>query len=383
MKNRLLNFGVGLLLVSTLIISCSPDYQTDFEVKTLEIDNRDLALINFAIEGGQKEIKVETNVPLEMWKASSNADWCNVEKRQDKVIVSANRNDMYVTRQALVTIAYGHQTYSIDVLQTGQQASILIDGETSGVIKVVAINGGEISVNVESNVVIDYISIPDTTTWVNLLEPVNESGTQKTLRFAVDPSYDGMARYSTIILQSSQNFSKIASFIIKQQGLIPVPLTLDMLSANATQDGDGQGLPGLIDNNVNTFYHTLWSQASPGGKPHYVQIKLNEPLRFIRFDYKGRNGGNGSGDVSRVGIWVSETGGIADSEWSKAATITYNMELNTRGALYVGENMANLGKAYRYIRFIPEARRNADPIDPSGTNGWWNMADMFLYQFTE
>lgn len=383
MKNRLLNFGVGLLLVSTLIISCSPDYQTDFEVKTLEIDNRDLALINFAIEGGQKEIKVETNVPSDMWKASSNADWCNVEKRQDKVIVSANRNDMYVTRQALVTIAYGHQTYSIDVLQTGQQASILIDGETSGVIKVVAINGGEISVNVESNVVIDYISIPDTTTWVNLLEPVNESGTQKTLRFAVDPSYDGMARYSTIILQSSQNFSKIASFIIKQQGLIPVPLTLDMLSANATQDGDGQGLPGLIDNNVNTFYHTLWSQASPGGKPHYVQIKLNEPLRFIRFDYKGRNGGNGSGDVSRVGIWVSETGGIADSEWSKAATITYNMELNTRGALYVGENMANLGKAYRYIRFIPEARRNADPIDPSGTNGWWNMADMFLYQFTE
>ncbi len=383
MKNRLLNFGVGLLLVSTLIISCSPDYQTDFEVKTLEIDNRDLALINFAIEGGQKEIKVETNVPSDMWKASSNADWCNVEKRQDKVIVSANRNDMYVTRQALVTIAYGHQTYSIDVLQTGQQASILIDGETSGVIKVVAINGGEISVNVESNVVIDYISIPDTTTWVNLLELVNESGTQKTLRFAVDPSYDGMARYSTIILQSSQNFSKIASFIIKQQGLIPVPLTLDMLSANATQDGDGQGLPGLIDNNVNTFYHTLWSQASPGGKPHYVQIKLNEPLRFIRFDYKGRNGGNGSGDVSRVGIWVSETGGIADSEWSKAATITYNMELNTRGALYVGENMANLGKAYRYIRFIPEARRNADPIDPSGTKGWWNMADMFLYQFTE
>lgn len=388
MKNKLLSFGIRLLLGSTLIISCNPDYQTDFEVKTLEIANRDLALINFAIEGGQKEIKVETNVPLEMWRASSNADWCNVEKHQDRVIVSANRNDMYITRQALVTIAYGYQTYSIDVSQTGLQASILIEGETSGVIKDVAVNGGEISVTVESNVVIDHISIPDTTTWVNLLEPVNESGTQKTLRFAVDPSYASTVRYSTITIQSSQNFSKIASFIVKQNRRIwgepiAVPLTLDMLSANATQDGDGQGLPGLIDDNVNTFYHTLWSQASPGGKLHYVQIKLNEPLRFIRFDYKGRNGGNGSGDVARVGIWVSETGGIADSEWSKATTITYNMGLNTRGALYVGENVANLGKAYRYIRFIPEARRNADPIDPSGTNGWWNMADMFLYQFIE
>lgn len=388
MKNKLLYFGIGLLLGLTLIISCAPDYQTDFEVKTLEIANRNLAIINFAIEGGQKEIKVETNVPFEMWKASSNADWCNVKKHQDKVIVSANQNDMYITRQALVTIAYGHQAYNINVSQTGLQASILIEGETSGIIKNVAVSGGEISVTVESNVVIDHISIPDTTAWVNLLEPINENGTQKTLRFLIDPSYSNTVRYSTITIQSSQNFSKIASFIIKQDKKvwgepIAVPLTLDMLSANATQVGDGQGLPGLIDNNVNTFYHTLWSKVSPGGKFHYVQIKLNEPLRFIRFDYNSRNGSNGDGDVSRAGIWVSETGGIDDSEWSKAATITYNMGLNTRGALFIGENVANLGKAYRYIRFIPEARRNADPIDPSGTKGWWNMADMFLYRFIE
>ena len=41
------------------------------------------------------------------------------------------------------------------------------------------------------------------------------------------------------------------------------------------------------------------------------------------------------------------------------------------------------GKPYKYIRFIPEARRDADPIDPSGGNGWWNMAGIYLYKIND
>lgn len=387
-KNRLFIVIVGMLLYMVGMPSCAPDYETEFEVKTLKVPDRDLAPVHFTIEGGQKEIQVETNVPVENWRVESNADWCKVEKSTNKVVISANRNDLHVTRIALVTVSYGHQSYNIPVSQLGLPASILVEGETSGVIKEVGVNGGEISVVVESNVVLDYISIPDTAAWVKLAEPVVENGTKKTLKFMIEPSYDGKIRYSTIMIQSSEDFSKITSFVFKQDKRVwgepvAVPLTLDMLSANATQAGDGQGLPGLIDNNKNTFYHTLWSGASPGGKPHYVQINLTEPLRFIRIDYHGRNGGNGAGDVKRAGIWVSETGGDNDSEWAKAATITYDMILNQRGALYVAQNIANLGKPYKYIRFIPEARRNADPIDPSGANGWWNMADMFLQTFAE
>lgn len=386
MKKNKLFFGIlGILVCMLGAPSCAPDYETEFEVKTLTVPDSDLSPINFGIEGGSKEVRVETNVNVENWTVTSNADWCNVQKLSDKVVVSAAANNLFVTRIARVTVAYGHQSYNIPISQTGSLASILIDGETSGVVKEIDVNGGEISVVADANVVIDNISIPDTTDWLKIVSVV-DNGPQKILKFTADPSFASKIRYSTITIQSSQDFSKVITFVIKQKERIwgdpiAVPLTLDMLSANATQSGDGQGLPGLVDNNNNTFYHTLWSQASPGGKPHYVQINLNEPLQFIRIDYNGRNGSNGAGDVQRAAIWVSETGGSDDSEWTKAATITYNMGLNTRGALYVGENVANLGKAYRYIRYIPEARRNADPIDPSGTNGWWNMADMFLYTF--
>lgn len=387
-KNKLFFVVLGMLLFIIGITSCAPDYETEFEVKTLKVPDGDLTPIHFNIDGGQKNISVETNVPVENWRVESNADWCKVEKSSDKVIISASRNDLHVTRIALVTVSYGHQSYSIPVSQTGLQASILINGKTSGIVKEVGVNGGEISVILESNVVIDNITVPDTTNWLRLAGPIVENGSQKTLKFTVDPSYASKIRYSTILVQSSQDYSKITTFVVKQAervwgAPIPVPLTLDMLSANATQAGDGQGLPGLIDNNKNTFYHTLWSGASPGGKLHYVQINLTEPLQFIRVDYNGRNGSNGAGDPKRVAIYVSETGNDNDSEWSKAATITYNMGLNSRGALYVGENVANLGKAYKYIRYTPEARRNADPIDPSGSVGWWNMADMFLYTFAE
>lgn len=384
-KNRLFFVILGMLLSIIGVHSCAPDYETEFEVKTLKVPDGDLAPIHFSIDGGQKNISVETNVLVENWRVESNADWCKVEKSSDKVIVSASKNDLYVTRIALVTISYGHQSYSIPVSQSGLQASILINGETNSFVKEVAVNGGEISVAVESNVIIDNISIPDTTSWLKLSGPIIENGSQKTLKFKVEPSYASNIRYSTVIIQSSQDFSKITTFIVKQAERvwgtpIAVPLTIGMLSANATEPNEGS-LAALLDNNKGTFYHTLWSGTSPGGKPHYLQINLNEPLRFLRFEYDGRNNAN-SGDPTRVGIWVSETGGNGDEGWTKASTITFTLR-SGNGNHYVANEVANLGKPYKYIRFIPEARRNADPINSSGTNGWWYASNFFLYTFEE
>ena len=386
-KNKILIFGlIGLLFGLLGVTSCSPDYETKFDVKTLEIANRDLAPIAFQIDGGRKDIKVTTNLAVENWTATSNADWCKVEKSADKVVVSANRNDMYVTRVARINIAYGHQAYSIDVTQAGVEPVLLVEGKRIGFVKGTASGGGELLVTVSSNLILDYISTPDTSAWVKFVSVSDTPDPlKKTLKFNVEPSYASTPRYSTIIIQSSQNFDYAASFIIRQDKKewgepIPVTLTVGMLSANATQSGDGQGLPGLIDDNKNTFYHTLWSNPSPGGKPHYVQINLNEPLRYLKFEYTSRNGSNGAGDVTRAGIWVSNTGG--DNDWVKAATITFKLPTG-RGVRTSANEIANLNGEYKYIRFIPEARKDADPINPSGTNGWWNMADMYLYTFAD
>lgn len=388
-KNKILLFGlIGIVIGSFGVTSCAPDYETKFEEKTLEIANRDLAPIAFQIDGGKKDIRVETNVPVENWTVTSNADWCKIEKSTDKIVVSANKNDKHVTRVARITIAYGHQSYNIDVTQVGIESILLVDGKRKGIIKEIAAGGGELLVTVTSNLILDYVSIPDTAAWVELVSVSDTSDpTEKILKFNVEPSYASTPRYSTLILQSSHNFDYVTTFIIKQEQKewgepIPVPLTTGMLSANATQSGDGQGLPGLVDNNKNTFYHTLWSSASPGGKPHYVQINLDEPKRFLKFEYVSRNGGDGGGDVKRAGIWVSNTGTNNEADWEKAATITFNLPTG-RGMRTSANETANLNGEYKYIRFIPEARRSADPINSSGTNGWWNMADMYLYSFTD
>lgn len=383
-KNNILFFG--LIWITCCLIgvsSCSPDYETEFEVKTLVVPDADLAPINFSLDGGQKEIRVQTNVPVENWIARSNADWCKIEKEPGKVIISADENEMYVTRVACVTIAYGYQSYDISVTQKGKEPVLLIEGKREGLIKEIAAKGGELSVKVTSNLELDYISIPDTASWVHW-ESTSGTSEEKILKFLVDPSLESVTRYCTVTLQSSQNFDYVGSFIIKQErrNYVLVPLTVDMLSANATEVGDGHGLPGLIDGDKNTYYHTLWSGPSPGMKPHYVQINLEQPLQFLRFEYDGRMGNN-SGDVKRAGIWVSETGEDDDSDWSKAATITFSLRNETGGHYVQNEGVTDLGKPYRFIRFIPEARRSADPIPISQTNSWWNMANLYIYTFDD
>lgn len=388
MKKNTLLFGLMMVVMSVLGFSaCSPDYETNFETKTLIVKYRDLSLINFKIDGGNKVIPVETNVDVNNWTAVANADWIVVEKQADNVKVSAGHNDQFRTRMGKVTIAYGNQSYDIIVNQTGTEPILLIDGEREGVVKEAGVDGGSFTVDVESNLVIDYVNIPEVASWLELVS-ITGTGNIKTLTFKVAPNYNVSVRETEITLQSLDNFTYLSSFNVRQAerdwgvlSPIPVDLRLDMLSANASEPSDGGGLAALIDNNISTFYHTLWSGVSPGGKPHYVQIDLDEPLSFIAVEYHGRGGGNAPGDVKRAGIWVSETGNNVDSEWTKVTSVTYDMDTPKNELYKMNEQVVYLEGEYKHIRFVPEARRNADPIDSSGKVGWWNMSNFYLYTF--
>lgn len=381
-KNTLL---LGLMLatiISSLGFSaCSPDYETNFDVKTLYIKHIDLASIKFNVDGGSKEIPVETNVLFDNWTATSNAEWCVVEKGTDKVKVSATNSDLYMTRTARVTIAYGHQSYEIIVTQNGTQPVILIDGEREGVEKEVDANGGEFSVIVETNLELDYVSIPETATWLKL-KGISGTGKEKVMTFDVLASFIDNVREAVVTLQSASNHNYTSSFKIKQSERAwvwtPIELTLDMLSSNAVEPSEGS-IANLLDDNIGTYFHTLYSKASPGGKPHYLQIDLDEPVKLFSIEYTGRGGGGMGGDVKRAGIWVSETGNDIDSEWTKAAVVTYDLSIPKDQHYKINEGVIMLEKEYKHIRFIPEARRNADPIDPSGTQGFWYASGIFLY----
>ena len=228
-KNILINGLTGILGTFVALSSCGPDYETEFNVLTLTIPSESQAAVVFPLSGGEHEIEVETNVALDNWTVSSNAEWCKLQKQEGKVTVSADQNEGYKQRIAEVTIAYGHQSYSISVKQFGLEPVIDIPGLTDDGMKAVDAKATSLSIQVNTNLNLDVITVPDTCNWVRFNEPKElkakkgqkavkaEDIVKKNLVFSLDQNTDTIVRYCTITLQSSQNYNCVGTFIIKQQ----------------------------------------------------------------------------------------------------------------------------------------------------------------------
>ena len=230
MKKNILIIGLtGILGTFVALSSCGPDYETEFNVLTLTIPSESQAAVVFPLSGGEHEIEVETNVALDNWTVSSNAEWCKLQKQEGKVTVSADQNEGYKQRIAEVTIAYGHQSYSISVKQFGLEPVIDIPGLTDDGMKAVDAKATSLSIQVNTNLNLDVITVPDTCNWVRFNEPKElkakkgqkavkaEDIVKKNLVFSLDQNTDTIVRYCTITLQSSQNYNCVGMFIIKQQ----------------------------------------------------------------------------------------------------------------------------------------------------------------------
>ena len=230
MKKNILIIGLtGILGTFVALSSCGPDYETEFNVLTLTIPSESQVAVVFPLSGGEHEIEVETNVALDNWTVSSNAEWCKLQKQEGKVTVSADQNEGYKQRIAEVTIAYGHQSYSISVKQFGLEPVIDIPGLTDDGMKAVDAKATSLSIQVNTNLNLDVITVPDTCNWVRFNEPKElkakkgqkavkaEDIVKKNLVFSLDQNTDTIVRYCTITLQSSQNYNCVGTFIIKQQ----------------------------------------------------------------------------------------------------------------------------------------------------------------------
>ena len=229
MKKNILIIGLASIFgIASGLISCSPDYETEFKVETLVVPDKSQAPITFPLLGGEHEIEVQTNVPLDRWSAQSNAEWCKVVQHEGKVVVSASANNIYKQRRAEITVAYGHQSYSITVSQFGKEPAILIGDklQQEGYVEIIDAERETLTIPVATNLNLDNIIIPDTCDWIRLAEQpatfdaktrAAEDVNKQELKFTLDKSTETDVRYCTIILQSSQNYSYTASFLIKQQ----------------------------------------------------------------------------------------------------------------------------------------------------------------------
>ncbi|GIZ14331.1 discoidin domain-containing protein [Capnocytophaga catalasegens] len=158
----------------------------------------------------------------------------------------------------------------------------------------------------------------------------------------------------------------------------PITLTADMITANSDMGtADGAGIPGLVDNDPKTFFHSRWN-APVAPDPHHLQIKLKEAIQGVRIKFTTRHSGDGGGDVKKMKIEGSNDG----TNWTEVIVQTYslpNKVANTSAEIEGAPIL--MDKEYTYLRLTPVARRNADPI-PVGTagNSWFNMSGLYLFK---
>ena len=61
-----------------------------------------------------------------------------------------------------------------------------------------------------------------------------------------------------------------------------IPLTVDNVVSNATEN-EGQKIPGMLDYNPTTFFHSLWASGTP--EAHYIEVTLPEG-QYSAFSFK-------------------------------------------------------------------------------------------------
>ncbi len=126
-----------------------------------------------------------------------------------------------------------------------------------------------------------------------------------------------------------------------------ITLTEDMLSTDYTHEGDGIGLPGLVDGKPDTYWHSLWQNQIPGDPIYgvYIDIALGEgnELEAVQFRYQTRSTNN-AGAPTRICIGASNDGEnwklIQDYQQEPVAA-------NSWGELPV----ANAKAPYKFYRF--------------------------------
>lgn len=143
-----------------------------------------------------------------------------------------------------------------------------------------------------------------------------------------------------------------------------VPLTVDMLSSNASDTSEGN-LADLLDENTATYWHSNWHTSVPF--PNYYQINLTEQLKGVKFKTTNRNR-SGYG-VNEVQILGSNDGDI----WTIIGEIPADTFPDAASAVYetpIFSLFTETGEAFSMFRF--------NVLSVYAT--YWSFAEFELYK---
>lgn len=226
MKIKSLFICSAVLFAALGLASCSADYDTDFTKQELEVPHSSQHAIAFDKEGGSQDIEVKTNVALDDWTATSNAEWLTLTKKSDGtgVTVSAPGYSGYKMRQAVITIEHGAKnSYTINVSQMGKESVLTIPEQDPFFNRqsmfTALLEAGETSLTipVETNLNLDHILIPDTVDFVTIdsSKIATENGMMN-IPVTLTKNTGNKSRYCSLTLQSSDNWDATKVLLIEQ-----------------------------------------------------------------------------------------------------------------------------------------------------------------------
>lgn len=162
---------------------------------------------------------------------------------------------------------------------------------------------------------------------------------------------------------------------MRYMGLAKIELTEGQLSSPYTHASDGQGVGGLLDDDLTTYWHTVYNGTEGDLEyGYYIDIELDSPLAYFQFDYCTR-----STNDNAIPALVT-VGGSHDGEtWT---IIRENIPAPATGRGVWGSlAMAGSDELYEYVRFgVVESSGSAGgPLRGPTASKCTSMCELVLY----
>lgn len=212
------------------------------------------------------------------------------------------------------------------------------------------------------------------TTWCNYandpcgaseyyLEPIDKEVAESILNSNYNHAYG-------VMLADAKQKASIANDMIKTALITEGSQMTSPVSQNdfGSADGGNLGDGVLIDGNVNTYWHSVWSTGNAETGSHYIQVEFAEPVEGnLEFEFSRRM--TSSNHLTKWGIYGSNepSGEKYDYEWIVDLDAPYSTQGETlRFPLTIDE-----GKSYQYLRFYCESQ------------GFFHLSEMQVYALAE
>ena len=196
MKNDMKKILTLLAITLAALTSCKPDEQEIIPPEPevyLDVYHDDIV---FPSDGGEDTFEIDSNTD---WTITNEADWLTIEPMKGNgyynVTLTASASDLYDDRNTVITIKAGDKTEAFTVTQKYAEALLVTKNKFD-----IPQEGGEFSIEVQSNISYDIIIDDDCQSWITEV-PQSKALTTYTHTYSVseNPNTENREGIITII----------------------------------------------------------------------------------------------------------------------------------------------------------------------------------------